>query len=178
VHVEQLHGSGVGLGDGVGTGVAVGLGVGFGVAVGGGVGRVVDVGEGCRVGVTVGATVLGAAVVGCGVSVTVGDSPGGADGADAVASGGVERDGGAVADDDPCDVSTLVALGEGSGAAMPLTKSAPATPAATAPLPASEPSRPSSVKRRLRAGICPIQAPNPMVRHRRPTEMLRNARTI
>jgi hypothetical protein len=56
--------------------------------------------------------------------------------------------------------------------------SMPAVAVVAAPDDTTAPTRPKPAKSRLIAGICPIQAPNPIVRHRRPTEMLRKARTI
>jgi hypothetical protein len=60
---------------------------------------------------------------------------------------------------------------------LPATSTVAAA-AVAVPDAAHVPTRPKPANRRLIAGICPIHAPKPMVRQSRPTEMLRNARTI
>jgi hypothetical protein len=157
VHVAQLHGSG---GAGVGVGFGVGDATGLGVGVGAGFGR--GVGLGCGV-------ALGG-LVGAGVDEEVGS----------VVRLGSDRGTGAAGDaacGARCAARSPVAVGEGSGVPRAPMVRTVAVVALNAPLPARDPRRPSSVHRRLIAGICPTHAPMPMVRQRRPTEMFKNART-
>jgi hypothetical protein len=165
VHAAQLHpgdGVAVGVGGGGGVGRGVGRGVGIGVA-----GRDVAVGGVVLRGATVGAT-LGPTAAGGGVTVHPG-WPGslfGCVGAP-VAPGAI-----AVA----CDVSVE---GPGDGLGTPATPDTARTVAVAAvamPMPPAPPN-PPKLKRRPRTGSWATHAPTPIVRQRRPTETLRNART-
>lgn len=157
MHVAQLHGSDGGGGVGVGVGLGVGRGVGSGVCLSLGIG--VGFGDGLADDVGVGRAVTGGRVT-AGVARSVG------------------VDDGVVCEIAPCDVRRPVALGDGTGLASPPTVSTVAVVALSAPLTTQDPRRPSSVQRRLIAGIWPTQAPKPMVRQRRPTEIFRKARTM
>src|SRR5450755_4330990 len=123
VHVAQLHGSGCG-GVSVGVGLGVGRGTGFAVGLDG-------VGEGFRDGVTVGGWRAGG-----GTTVATG----------ACGNVGV---GEGCCDTGCCAVRRPVTLGEGAGLARPPTVSTVAVVALSAPVPAHEPSRPSSVHSRV-----------------------------
>jgi hypothetical protein len=158
VHAAQLHGSGVAVGTEVGRGVGVGLGV----VVGRFVGRRVGPGE-LRTG--------GALPVIVGVPTP--GWPGIAFGREGVA---------------PCDGAEAVAVelppetaadGPGVGPTTPANARtvAMAADAMPAPEPAMPP-KPPKPNNRPSVGTWAIQAPYPMVRQRRPTEILRKARTI
>ena len=175
VQVAQLQGLGPGVGLGVGVPTEVGAGVGWGVA---------DKG---LLGAGVFEVALGP-LEGSGVAVTpepegaaVTDEPDPLDGElvgasdDVGALDGCEAEGWAM---DCCEVSEPVALGAGTGLAVLPAAITAAAPTESAPVPAHDPILPSSLQRRPSVGICPTHAPKPMVRQRRPTEMLRKARTI
>jgi hypothetical protein len=143
-----------------------GFGVGVGVTVGGGVGAAV--GRGVVAGLGLGVDTL-PPLLECAVGVVC--LPGPWDG-----DGPVR----------PVDGARNGAISPGPGWWKPLggvppnppTVSTVAVAALSAPLPAHEPRPPKFAQRRPMLGICPIQAPKPTVRQRRPIEMFRNARTI
>src|SRR5580693_7019398 len=73
---------------------------------------------------------------------------------------------------------TMDGLGEGAGGPNPPTVITVAVTALSAPVPAQVLKLPKACQTRPRFGICPIHAPIPTARQRRPIEMLRNARTM
>jgi hypothetical protein len=167
VHAAQLHGPGAGVGEGVGgevgPGVGVGLGVGAGVAGGG-----VTPGRPVALGAAVGATAPAGTVVPGVVSVQPGE-PGRPFGMVGAAVGAIAVE---------CDLSIDVP-GEGlEPPATPDTARTVAVAAVAMPIPPAAPPNPPMLKTRPRMGSWATHAPMPIVRHRRPTDTLRKARTI
>jgi hypothetical protein len=176
VHTEQLAGNGVGLGAAVGVG-----------------------GDGDAGGVGPGEIVAGAddGGVAPGCSGGVGEAAG-CELEGALETDGVGADGEAPPLIEPPGVrpgpagtlAPILALGakatpvpprgpgpgDVAGPTAPLTAITVAAAAATKPVP--EAAHPQRLISRATVGIWPIHAPNPMVRQRRPTEMLRKARTM